>query len=162
LDVGSHILLAGLNANVMEKQFELEFIFFTDFIPSGRGFEWKVHTIREIAGPNAVPVEGSHVHPCHDGAEYIHIDRFFWKHLLNLQTIQNKKLLEREVSKFKNFIEKNTENVGKKFAEEARKIYYGEKSSRPIRGETSESEAKELTDEGIPFSKLPWPSKEDA
>ena len=78
------------------------------------------------------------------------------------QTIQNKKLLEREVSKFKNFIEKNTENVGKKFAEEARKIYYGEKSTRPIRGETSESEAKELTDEGIPFSKLPWPSKEDA
>ena len=75
---------------------------------------------------------------------------------------ESKKLLEKEVSKFKKFIEKNTENVGKNFAEEARKIYYGEKKSRPIRGETSVSEAKELVEEGIPFSKLPWPSKEDA
>jgi hypothetical protein len=75
---------------------------------------------------------------------------------------ESKNLLEKEVSKFKKFIEKNTENVGKNFAEEARKIYYGEKKSRPIRGETSVSEAKELVEEGIPFSKLPWPAKEDA
>jgi len=75
---------------------------------------------------------------------------------------ESKNLLEKEVSKFKKFIEKNTENVGKNFAEEARKIYYGEKKSRPIRGETSVSEAQELVEEGIPFSKLPWPAKEDA
>ena len=35
--------------------------------------------------------------------------------------------LEKEIKKFKKFVEKNTENVGKNFAEEARKIYYGEK-----------------------------------
>ena len=34
--------------------------------------------------------------------------------------------------------------------------------SRPIRGESSEKEAKELAEEGIPFSRLPWPAKEDA
>ncbi len=70
--------------------------------------------------------------------------------------------LEKQIKKFKKYIEKNTENVGKNFAEEARKIYYGEKSSRSIRGETSDKEAKELVEEGIPFSKLPWTNKEDA
>ena len=73
-----------------------------------------------------------------------------------------KENLEKKINKFKKFIEKNTENVGKNFAEEARKIYYGEKESRPIRGESSEKEAKELSEEGIPFSKLPWSTKEDA
>ena len=34
--------------------------------------------------------------------------------------------LQKKILEFKKFIEKNTENVGKNFAEEARKIYYGE------------------------------------
>ena len=70
--------------------------------------------------------------------------------------------LENQIKKFRKYIEKNTDNVGKNFAEEARKIYYGETKSRPIRGETTENEAQELADEGIPFSQLPWHSKEDA
>ena len=78
------------------------------------------------------------------------------------KAISEKNSLEKQIVKFKNYIEKNTENVGKNFAEEARKIYYGEKDSRAIRGETTEAEAKDLAEEGIPFSKLPWSSKEDA
>ena len=70
--------------------------------------------------------------------------------------------LEKEIKKFKNLVKKNTENVGKNFAEEARKIYYGEKKARPIRGESTEKESQDLAEEGIPFSKLPWHSKEDA
>ena len=70
--------------------------------------------------------------------------------------------LENQIKKFRKYIEKNTDNVGKNFAEEARKIYYGETKSRPIRGETTENEAQELAEEGIPFSQLPWHSKEDA
>ena len=70
--------------------------------------------------------------------------------------------LQNQIKKFKKYIEKNTDNVGKNFAEEARKIYYGETKSRPIRGESTENEAQELVEEGIPFSKLPWHSKEDA
>ena len=70
--------------------------------------------------------------------------------------------LENQIKKFKKYIEKNTDNVGKNFAEEARKIYYGETKSRPIRGESTEKEAQELVEEGIPFSQLPWQSKEDA
>ena len=70
--------------------------------------------------------------------------------------------LENHIKKFKKYIEKNTDNVGKNFSEEARKIYYGETKSRPIRGETTKKEAQELAEEGIPFSQLPWHSKEDA
>ena len=70
--------------------------------------------------------------------------------------------LENQIKKFRKYIEKNTDNVGKNFAEEARKIYYGETQSRPIRGESTKKEAQELTQEGIPFSQLPWHSKEDA
>ena len=70
--------------------------------------------------------------------------------------------LENQIKKFRKYIEKNTENVGKNFAEEARKIYYGETKSRPIRGESTEKEAQELAEEGIQFSKLPWHTKEDA
>ena len=70
--------------------------------------------------------------------------------------------LENKIKKFRKYIEKNTDNVGKNFAEEARKIYYGEAKSRPIRGESTKKEAQELTQEGIPFSQLPWHSKEDA
>ena len=70
--------------------------------------------------------------------------------------------LENQIKKFRKYIEKNTDNVGKNFAEEARKIYYGETKSRPIRGESTENEAQELAEEGIPFSQLPWHSKEDA
>ena len=72
------------------------------------------------------------------------------------------KNLENQIKKFRKYIEKNTVNVGKNFAEEARKIYYGETKSRPIRGESTEKEAQELVEEGIPFSQLPWHTKEDA
>ena len=43
----------------------------------------------------------------------------------------------------------NTTDVGQRFAEEARKIHYGEAPERGIRGQTSAREARELMDEGI-------------
>ena len=80
----------------------------------------------------------------------------------NSKSKSSKKNLENQIKRFRKYIEKNTDNVGKNFAEEARKIYYGETKSRPIRGESTENEAQELAEEGIPFSQLPWHSKEDA
>lgn len=77
-------------------------------------------------------------------------------------SLKNKKLLESNIKKFKKLVEKNTKDVGKNFAEEARKIYYGEKKSQSIRGETTKKEAKELIEEGIPCISMPWFSKEDA
>jgi hypothetical protein len=53
-------------------------------------------------------------------------------------------------------VEKNCEHVGDKFAEEARKMHYGESDKRGIYGETSEEEAEALAEEGIEFGRLPW------
>jgi hypothetical protein len=53
-------------------------------------------------------------------------------------------------------VEKNCEHVGDKFAEEARKIHYGESDKRGIYGETSDEEAQALAEEGIEFGRLPW------
>lgn len=54
-------------------------------------------------------------------------------------------------------VEKNCENVGERFAEEARRIHYGEREQRNIYGETTAEEAQGLKDEGIEFGVLPWP-----
>ena len=74
----------------------------------------------------------------------------------------SQKNLKNQIKRFRKYIEKNTDNVGKNFAEEARKIYYGETKSRPIRGESTEKEVQDLAEEGVPFSQLPWQTKEDA
>lgn len=50
---------------------------------------------------------------------------------------------------------KNTEDVGERFPEEARKIHYDEAPKRSIRGQASAEDAKALNDEGIEFSSLP-------
>ncbi len=50
---------------------------------------------------------------------------------------------------------RNTENVGARFPEEARKIHYNEVPARAIRGQASRDEAQALTEEGIEFASLP-------
>jgi hypothetical protein len=56
-------------------------------------------------------------------------------------------------------VEKHCDYVGDRFAEEARRIHYGETDKRGIYGETSEDEAAALADEGIEFGRLPWVPK---
>ena len=51
----------------------------------------------------------------------------------------------------------NTEDVGEKFAEEARKIHYGETEDRNIRGQASREETAALLEEGIAVLPLPVP-----
>ncbi len=51
----------------------------------------------------------------------------------------------------------NTEDVGEKFAEEARRIHYGETEERGIRGQASREETEALLEEGIAVLPLPIP-----
>jgi len=51
----------------------------------------------------------------------------------------------------------NTEDVGERFPEEARRIHYGEVEQRGIRGEASPEERRALHDEGIEVVALPLP-----
>jgi hypothetical protein len=59
-------------------------------------------------------------------------------------------------------VEANCDYVGPRFAEEARRIHYGETDPRGIYGEASQEESKELSDEGISFGRIPWVSPTDA
>ena len=49
----------------------------------------------------------------------------------------------------------NADDVGKDFAQEARKMHYGESEERNIYGEATADEAKSLNEEGIPALPLP-------
>lgn len=52
----------------------------------------------------------------------------------------------------------NSEDVGERFAEEARRIHYQETPERNIHGVASPEEAAELIDEGIEVLPLPLPA----
>jgi hypothetical protein len=51
----------------------------------------------------------------------------------------------------------NTTDVGNAFAEEARKMHYGEAEERAIRGKTTPQEARDLVEEGIAVLPLVLP-----
>ena len=53
-------------------------------------------------------------------------------------------------------IEAKCDYVGERFAEEARKIHYGEVDKRDIYGEASDEEAAALSEEGVEFHRIPW------
>ena len=52
----------------------------------------------------------------------------------------------------------NTEDVGDRFANEARAMHYGDAEARSIRGQASAREAVELIEEGIDVMPLPMPA----
>ena len=55
------------------------------------------------------------------------------------------------------YVKENFEDVGSRFAEEAKQIHKGEAEERPIHGTATIKEAKELAEEGVPFVALPKP-----
>jgi hypothetical protein len=59
------------------------------------------------------------------------------------------------------YLLKHTEDVGNRFAEEARRIYQGEAPLRGIRGQADIEQIHALQEEGIDVMPLPIPSKED-
>jgi hypothetical protein len=62
------------------------------------------------------------------------------------------------IAKVIEHIVKNTEDVGNKFPEEARKIHYRESPERHIRGTASMRDVESLRDEGIDVMPLPVPA----
>lgn len=52
----------------------------------------------------------------------------------------------------------STEDVGGRFAEEARRMHHGEVEERAIRGQATAEEAVELLEEGIAVMPLPLPT----
>tara|TARA_B100001029_G_C15021821_1_gene431058 strand:+ start:559 stop:975 length:417 start_codon:yes stop_codon:yes gene_type:complete len=76
----------------------------------------------------------------------------------NSKKIKNKKTLASNINKIKKIVEENFDYVGEKFTEEAKKIKYGESNDRPIYGEATVEQTKELIDEDISITPLPFQS----
>ena len=77
------------------------------------------------------------------------------------ETEQSAKV-RRALQELRRQVEESFDYVGPEFAEEARKIHYGETDERPIYGETSEEEAQELEEEGVSVSRIPWLPRENS
>ena len=74
------------------------------------------------------------------------------------KNIQLKKAFSNNIKKYKKIVEKNFEYAGDKFTEEAKKMKYGEKEEKPIYGEATIEQTKELAEEEINVVPLPWTS----
>ena len=55
------------------------------------------------------------------------------------------------------YVRENFEDVGPRFAEEARQIFNGKVKERSIHGTSTSEEKQELDEEGIPYTILPKP-----
>ena len=55
------------------------------------------------------------------------------------------------------YVKQNFEDVGPRFAEEARQIHKGDAAERPIHGTATVKETKDLAEDGVPFVALPKP-----
>ena len=73
---------------------------------------------------------------------------------LNSETLSQ---MQAAMMKMVRHVMANTEAVGSQFAEEARKIHYGEREERNIRGQATREQTEALIDEGIDVIPLPVP-----
>ena len=67
------------------------------------------------------------------------------------------KAMMRELAKAQSEMLASSENVGAKFADEARGIHLGDRPKRAIHGRTTPDEARSLMEEGVPVAPLPFP-----
>jgi hypothetical protein len=72
---------------------------------------------------------------------------------LAMNEMQKKAMAEMKALSEK--IRENADYVGDKFAEEARKIHFGETEARGIFGEATLEEAKSLAEDGVGFMPIP-------
>lgn len=70
--------------------------------------------------------------------------------------------MRQHLQEIRSKVEENCDYVGDKFADEARKIHYGETESRGIYGEATDHQHQELVEEGIEVARVPWLPRSDA
>jgi len=63
--------------------------------------------------------------------------------------------LAAKLRELREHVEKNAENVGRQFPQEARKIHYGDSEHRAIYGQATAEETRSLIDEGVEVMPLP-------
>ena len=66
-----------------------------------------------------------------------------------------KRVMMRKLREMVQALKRNSEDVGDRFADEARKIHHGEAEVRGIIGQASSDDARSLIEEGIEIAPLP-------
>lgn len=69
--------------------------------------------------------------------------------------------VQKALGKLVQHVRATHEDVGEEFATKALAIHKGEEEARPIRGTSTAEEEERLTEEGVPFAKLPIPDIEN-
>lgn len=77
------------------------------------------------------------------------------KEMVALAVSEEQRRLMGQVREMAKKLRENADYVGDRFAEEARKIHFGETDPRGIYGEASPQEVKGLLDDGVDFMPLP-------
>ena len=67
--------------------------------------------------------------------------------------------VETAMEKLRKDVEDNSDYVGMKFADEARKMHDGDAPERAIYGEAKLDDAKKLIEDGVPVARLPFMPK---
>lgn len=70
--------------------------------------------------------------------------------------------VRRALQVLRRHVETNCENVGSRFAAEARAIHNGTSKARGIYGDSTPEESRALTEDGIDFQTIPWVPPSDA
>ncbi|HEU4550207.1 MAG TPA: DUF1178 family protein [Rhizomicrobium sp.] len=68
---------------------------------------------------------------------------------------RERRQMQQFMTGLRKYVQENADYVGPNFAEEARKIHYGETPDRHIYGEATMQEARELIEEGVDVAPLP-------
>ena len=68
---------------------------------------------------------------------------------------ERQKAMREMMKAFRDHVAKNTDDVGRAFPEEARKIHFGETEKRSIRGEAAPDEVRALLEEGVDIMPVP-------
>lgn len=71
-------------------------------------------------------------------------------------TSEQARRMKQTLTMMRQKVRENCDYVGANFAEEARKIHYGEAEERGIYGETTLEEARGLVEEGVEITPIPW------
>jgi len=69
--------------------------------------------------------------------------------------------LRAKLQRLRSEIERNCDDVGADFADEARRIHSGDAKARGIYGETTPAEAQALGEDGIEVARIPWVPRSD-
>ena len=71
------------------------------------------------------------------------------------------KTIKKDLIKIRKFVEKNFRYVGSNFFKEVKEVHFNNKKSNNIYGVTTEDQRKELSEEGIELTTIPWLKKDN-